>query len=303
MIEKNHEDGQQVTDEELVPDKVIVDQSYADESAADPDAAETDENNAATENVGEGQRAVNRDGQDETLRATAKPLRTRERAPSRRTIQREQRRRRSSSRKARKRTVYGMLGGIVAAALILGLALPSFTGLITPDQAASENATGNTPSIGTAVPVQASRALADGESYSAYQSVPPTSGPSYATAIEWGFHAEQQPDEAVVRNLQQGGIIANYNLADEAQLVDLKNYLEAQPGYPGCFIIQPHIGVPEDSITLTSWGWMETYTGVDRPGMEEFLQDHRNDAPLFLGLTCGAPTTLDAPEPVVEVGE
>jgi hypothetical protein len=177
--------------------------------------------------------------------------------------------------------------------LILGIALPSFAGLITPNQNGAD-ATGETPTVGTAVAVQPNSVLEAGTSYTEYPSDPPTSGPSYATGVDWGIYTEQQANEAVVRNLEQGGIVVNHSLTDEAQLADLTSYLEAQLGYPGCFVAQPHASVAEGSVTLTSWGWTETYSGVDRPGMQRFVDDHRNIEVSYVGPTCGADTTLPA---------
>jgi hypothetical protein len=227
------------------------------------------------------------------LLASPRAPRIRERAPSRRTTLRERRRSRATTRKNRKRTIYGILGGLVAGTLILGLALPSFAGLITPSSKSTNEGISN---AGTYIPVQPSRVLEDGESYGDY-SVPPTSGPSYATGVDWGAYTEQQANESIVRNLEQGAIVVNYNLSNEAQVSDLISYIEAQPGYPGCFIAQPNGEIAAGNVTLTSWGWVETYAGVDRPSMQQFVDDHKNQAPLFEGPVCGANATL--PESVI----
>ncbi|MDA0797208.1 MAG: DUF3105 domain-containing protein [Chloroflexi bacterium] len=276
------------------PDKPVADapEAIATEAAATEQADENPVVAAAVvEAEDDDEPDFDRDGQTETPPKAPRVPRIREPAPSRRTIQREQRRRRSTARRARKRTIYGILGGLVAATLILGIALPSFAGLMTHSQNGAD-ATGDTPRVGTAVAVQPSSVLEDGTSYTAYPSDPPTSGPSYAAGVDWGIYTEQQANEAVVRNLEQGAIVVNHSLTDEAQLADLTSYLEAQLGYPGCFIAQPYASVAEGSVTLTSWGWTETYPGVDRPGMQRFVDDHRNNGVSFEGQTCGADTTL-----------
>ena len=289
MTEKNPDDEQQATDEELAPDDSTLEEDSDNETAiAEVDAEDEDAD-------------FDRDGQAETPPSPVRTPRPRVRNPSRRTINREDRRRRSHARRARKKTVYGILGGIVAATLILGLAVPSFAGLITPSQDGGDSS-GDTASVGTPIAVQPSSVLTDGEAFTAYASNPPTSGPSYATGVEWGVYDAQQPNEAVVRNLEQGAVVVNHNLTDEAQVADLAAYLEEQPGYPGCFILQPHSAVALGSTTLTSWGWMQTFTAVDRPGMQQFVDDHRNDAPQFQGQTCGADTTLPAADSVDHAG-
>jgi hypothetical protein len=287
LTEKNADEEKQASDEELAPegDSPVAEVTTDEAEAAAPDTTGEDADSADDDDAD-----FDRDGQTETPPAPVRERRIRERSPSRRTIIRENRRRRSSARKSRKRTIYGVLGGIVAGALILGITLPSFSHLLTPTQ--DGDTEGDAATVGTPIATQASSVLADGETYDSYPSVPPTSGPSYAAGVEWGAYEEQQANEAVVRNLEQGAIVANYNLTDEAQIVDLTAYLESQPGYPGCYVLQPHTGVAAGQVTLTSWGWMESFTGVDRPGMQEFVIDHRNDAPLFQGPTCGADTTL-----------
>jgi hypothetical protein len=222
-----------------------------------------------------------------------------EKGPSRRTIIREDRRRRSAARRTRKRTFYGLGGGAIALMLIAGLFLPS-TGLGSGTNSSngdSATAQGDLPSVGTAFPIQAASVITTGAAHEAYTSNPPTSGPRWEDAVEWGVYDEPQADEAVVRNLEQGGVVVNYNLIDQAQIVDLTSYLEAQPGYPGCFVLQPYESINAGTVTLTSWGWSESYTGVDRLSMQPFVDDHLNDGPLFLGNTCGAETTIDGAAP------
>lgn len=225
--------------------------------------------------------------------------RHRERGPSRRTVIREDRRRRSAARKTRKRTLYGLGGGLIAAMLIAGLFLPS-AGLgsgggnaNTSDGSDSSTSQGDLASVGTSFPIQTGSVIEPGAAHVAYNSTPPTSGPRWEEAADWGVYDVAQADEAIVRNLEQGGVVVNHNLTNQAEIVDLTSYVEAQVGYPGCFVMQPYEAVAPGSVTLTSWGWSENYTGVDRLSMEAFVQDHRNNGPLFLGNTCGS-------DPVVE---
>ena len=294
MTEKNAEEQQQAPDEELAPE-MDAPKTTSSAGVANSDeeftGAEAETQDDAVE---EDESGFDRDGQGETPATPRRDRRIRERSPSRKTTLREERRHRSKARRARKRTIYGILGGIVATALITGLALPSFGSLFSP--ARDGDASGDIASVGTPVATQAGSILADGDSYTSYPSDPPTSGPSYALGIEWGIYAEQQANEAVVRNLEQGGIVVSHNLRDDAQIADLTSYLETQPGYPGCYVMQPYSSVTEGSVTLTSWGWIDTYIGVDRPSMQQFVADHRNDAPQFVSQTCGADTTIAASE-------
>ena len=225
--------------------------------------------------------------------------RRRERGPSRRTVIREDRRRRSAARKTRKRTLYGLGGGLIAAMLIAGLFLPS-AGLgsgggsaNTGDGSDSNTSRGDLASVGTSFPIQTGSIIEPGAAHVAYNSTPPTSGPRWKEAVEWGVYDVAQADEAIVRNLEQGGVVVNHNLSDQAEIDNLTSYVEAQAGYPGCFVMQPYDAVTPGVVTLTSWGWSESYTGVDRLSMETFVQDHRNNGPLFLGNTCGSDSVVE----------
>jgi hypothetical protein len=218
--------------------------------------------------------------------------------PSKRTEVRESRRVRSQARRTRRRLLIGLGGGAIAAALIAGLVLPSVGALGGGgrDAAASQTGTsaeGQLPTVGSKFPAQDAGVIELGEPHGGYSSSPPTSGPRYAVSTAWGTFDEKIADEVVVRNLEQGGVVFNHNITNDAALDDLKAYVEIQPGFPGCFLLQPNEAVPEGTVTLTAWEWLANYAPSDVAGMQEFVKDHRNSAPLFLSNTCGA----DAPAP------
>ena len=222
-----------------------------------------------------------------------KKRRRRRRLRYRLTLAREDRRRRSQSRLTRRRLFYGVGGGVIALALITGLVLPS-VGHLGFGGSTAANPVQTVPDAGTEIPVQEGTVITVGAEHAAYSTSPPTSGPRYAEAVEWGVYDEQIADETVVRNLEQGAVVFNYSLSDEEAVANLQEFVEALPGYPGCYVMQPHAAVTDGSVTVTSWGWTESYTGIDRFGMQQFVASHRNDAPRFVGATCGADTTIEA---------
>jgi hypothetical protein len=219
----------------------------------------------------------------------------RNKGPSRRTESREARRQRFEARRARKRLFYGIIGGAIALALIAGLVLPSVIGTGgQPTNTTSSSASGTAASVGTKFVAQNAEIVSLEEAHEPYSTSPPTSGPRYALSVVWGVYDQQIPDEAVVRNLEEGGIVIHHNLTDEAASADLQAFVESQAGYPGCFLMQPNTSVAEGTVTLTAWEWLETYPSVDEVGMQAFIADHRNDAPLFVSNTCGAASELSA---------
>ena len=218
-------------------------------------------------------------------------------APSKSTEARDERRRRAQARKSRRRLFYGLGGGAIAAALIAGLVLPSLGniggfggGNTAGDDGTAVSSQGTLPSVGTEIAVLPGAGS------------PPTTGTSEAALAAWGVHDSRVADEAVVRNLERGAVVLNYNLADEFAVQDLVAFAESQQGFPGCFVMHPYEGVTEGTVTLTSWGWLQNYPGTDKAGMQGFIQDHRNGGAQYIDATCGSGVALSAPPPVAHDG-
>ena len=112
-----------------------------------------------------------------------------------------------------------------------------------------------------------------------YDTDPPTSGPSWAEGAPWGVRTEQQPNEAVVRNLRNGAVVFNYALADESAVADLRAFVEGLDGYPDCYVMQPHSAVPDGAVSLAAWGWTTTAAPDDTAAMQAFVNDHRANGP------------------------
>lgn len=195
------------------------------------------------------------------------------RGPSRRTAAREERRSRAASRRARKRRLYMVGGLVISLALIAGLTLPLF-GIVnqTTDVPQAQ------PRAGTQLAIQDGDTLEPGATAD-YDTDPPTSGPSWAEGADWGVQTEQQPNEAVVRNLRNGAVVFNYALADETAVADLRAFVEGLDGYPDCYVMQPHSAVPEGAVSLAAWGWTTTAAPGDTAAMQAFVDSHHASGP------------------------
>ncbi len=205
---------------------------------------------------------------------------------ARRSQLREDRRHRSSAKRARRRLIFGSIGGVFGLALIAGLFVPQLGsigggrnfGIADPE----------VPEVGTAVAIQPGGVIEPGAEHDPYTTTPPTSGPRHADPAPWGVSDVPLADESVLTNLERGGVAISFNLADDAQAIALKDFASGQAGYPGCLVAAPNEAVSVGSVVLTSWGWTQEFTGVDRIGMDAFLAVHLNQAPLFFGVDCGA---------------
>ncbi len=218
---------------------------------------------------------------------------------SRRTQARTERRHRAQHRRTRRNLYIGFGGGAIALALIAGLFLPSvqlFSGSSpNPDQTGTPTPTSDFPTpepVGTLFTSLGQVHVLEGTSVE-YNSTPPTSGPHYVTPVDWGVYESQQPDRAVVHNLEHGGINVNYNLTDEAEIAALRTFLEGQITFPGCFVMHPYAEVAEGTVALTSWQWLEEFDGVATAGMQEFINTHINRAPEHFGPDCGLALQMD----------
>ena len=91
----------------------------------------------------------------------------------------------------------------------------------------------------------------------------------------------------VVSNLERGGVVFNHNLANENDILQLTDYVKSLPGFPACIIQTPHSAVQLGSITMTSWGWTQTFNSIEPEGMKTFFDAHINRAPLYFDEKCG----------------
>ena len=202
---------------------------------------------------------------------------------SRRTIARDERRQRARSRRKRRNILFAVGGTTIALMLIGALFMPNLQ--VFQGGGGGTSAPGD--GVGTSFSSLGRTHVLAGTQVQ-YNSVPPTSGSHYDTPALWGIYESQLQDRTVVHNLEHGGININYNLSDEGQVAALWEFLEGQPGFPGCFIMHPHLDVLEETVVLTSWQWLQEFQGVeDTEGMQLFINDHKARGPEFFGPDCG----------------
>jgi hypothetical protein len=106
-----------------------------------------------------------------------------------------------------------------------------------------------------------------------YNSTPPTSGPHYGQLARWGIHSEPIPNELQVHNLEDGGIMVQYDCPEGCQ--DLVDRLSAIVSlYDEQVILAPYPGIGS-RIALTAWRRIDTFDELDEDRVTQFIRAFR----------------------------
>ncbi len=131
---------------------------------------------------------------------------------------------------------------------------------------------------GTFFSVLPANHISEGTAFQRYNSIPPTSGPHWASVAEWGIHAEPVPNGRQVHNLEHGGVLIQYNAEDTELVAKLEEFAKKQPGYPCYLIVAPYPDLPF-TIALTAWGVRDVMDLYDEASLQAFVDAFRNRGP------------------------
>ena len=105
----------------------------------------------------------------------------------------------------------------------------------------------------------------------AYNSDPPTSGPHMPNITGWGAYDELVPDEYVVHNMEDGGVILWYPFGtleeNEAHITALQDVAR---GFNRT-VIAPRENL-DGAYVLTAWTRLQRFDTIDEEGMRAFLR-------------------------------
>jgi uncharacterized protein DUF3105 len=118
-----------------------------------------------------------------------------------------------------------------------------------------------------------------------YGTNPPTSGSHWAAPagpVPWGIKETQLPREAVVHNMEHGGLVIWYKAltADETtKLKELVSQLRTS-GYPK-IVLMPYADMSDARVAVTAWTWSLKLQGFDDAPIVQFVKQHYDgpDAP------------------------
>ena len=101
-----------------------------------------------------------------------------------------------------------------------------------------------------------------------YNSVPPTSGPHLHHIANWGVSKTPIANELQVHNLEDGGVMIQYNCKNcDAMIAQLEKFAAKYKRV----IVAPYPAM-KTPIALTAWGRIDTLDTLDEARIERFVQ-------------------------------
>lgn len=101
-----------------------------------------------------------------------------------------------------------------------------------------------------------------------YNTTPPTSGPHLHRVAPWGIHKEPILNELQVHNLEDGGVLIQYNCKDCDKVIA---QLEKFTAEYNKVIVAPYPDM-KTPIALTAWGRIATLEKPDDARIERFIR-------------------------------
>jgi len=107
--------------------------------------------------------------------------------------------------------------------------------------------------------------------HTSYNSEPPTSGPHLPYIAPWGVHTRPIPNELQVHNLEDGGVMLQYNCTCP-ELVDKLRGIVSR--YDKFVILAPYPGT-KTRIALTAWTRLDRFEEFDEKRIVRFIDAYR----------------------------
>jgi len=104
-----------------------------------------------------------------------------------------------------------------------------------------------------------------------YNSDPPTSGPHLPYIAPWGVHTRPIQPELQVHNLEDGGVLVQYNCECPELVAKLSAIVRR---YDKSVILAPYPPM-KSRIALTAWTRLETLEDVDESRVVRFIEAYR----------------------------
>ena len=123
---------------------------------------------------------------------------------------------------------------------------------------------------GEAFPSQGNTHIAEGNTSTDYNSSPPTSGPHWETMANWGSYDFVVPDQVLLHNLEDGGVVLWYALGSRRENQARIRQLEEISRNFESVIIAPREDL-EAPFAATAWGRRQLFSSADQAEMRTFI--------------------------------
>ena len=125
---------------------------------------------------------------------------------------------------------------------------------------------------GVAMPDQGNLHIAAADApHEAYNSDPPTSGPHLPYIAPWGVHTRPIPTPLQVHNLEDGGVLVQYN-CECPELVEKLRAIVRR--YDRHVILAPYPPM-KSRIVLTAWTRLDAFEEPDEKRIVRFIEAYR----------------------------
>jgi hypothetical protein len=104
-----------------------------------------------------------------------------------------------------------------------------------------------------------------------YNSEPPTSGPHLPYIAPWGVHTRPIPRELQVHNLEDGGVLVQYNCACPELIDKLRGIVSRYDK----FVILAPFPEMKTRIALTAWTRLDAFEEFDDKRIVRFIDAYR----------------------------
>jgi len=122
---------------------------------------------------------------------------------------------------------------------------------------------------GKSMPLQGNDHIASIKSpHDPYNSNPPTSGPHVGNVARWGIHRTPVPKELQVHNLEDGGVIIQYNCKS---CPDVVSKLKKIAKRYNRILLAPYANMDE-KFALTAWGKIDKFSEFNERRITLFIE-------------------------------
>lgn len=114
-----------------------------------------------------------------------------------------------------------------------------------------------------------------------YNSNPPTSGPHFATPADWGVYDKEIPDQALIHNLEHGGVWLAYKPGIDGETV---KKLEAIAKDFGRKVVMAPRSANDSDVALAAWNHLDKFSAAEfsEERVRAFIKAYRNRGPEFV---------------------